>query len=227
MFVLKAVLASSVLASSAVAHFTLDYPPTRGFDDDKEPQFCGGFNTVSSVRNPFPLNGAPVWIDSHHTLASVATFVSNKTSPSNFSDFTNVTNYFQVKNGEYCWGIDFEGLGFTNGSEVTVQIQYNGGDGNLFQCTDLVLLSDYTIPTNRTCATDASVTAVNISATVPVPSAAPASTSAPGASGSHSGSAGASAAPTSSSKPSGELIAKPINLAAAAVGVLALGWVAL
>lgn len=185
-----------------------------------------------------------MWIDSHHTLASVATFVSNKTAPSNFSDFTNITNYFQVKTGEYCWGIDFEGLGFTNGSEVTVQIQYNGvsriescslcidanisqGDGNLFQCTDLVLLSDYTIPTNRTCQTDASVTAVNISATVPIPSAAPASTSAPAASGSHSGSAGASASASPSSKPSGDLIAKPINLVAAAVSVLALGWVAL
>jgi hypothetical protein len=43
-----------------------------------------------------------------------------------------------------------------NGSEVTLLIQYNGGDSTLFQCTDLVLLSNYTVPENRTCTHDAS-----------------------------------------------------------------------
>lgn len=40
-----------LLASTATAHFTLDYPRSRGFDEDIEPQFCGGFpNAVSGSR---------------------------------------------------------------------------------------------------------------------------------------------------------------------------------
>lgn len=87
------------------------------------------------------------------------------------------------------------GIGLTNGSLDTLQIQYNGvcqrspvpaplhsafslaphpdpdpdlqsgpclqtrvqGDGSLFQCTDLVLISNYTVPSNWTCTVDATV----------------------------------------------------------------------
>lgn len=44
-------------ASCALAHFTLDYPTTRGFTEDIEDQFCGGFKDPSSNRTSFPLNG--------------------------------------------------------------------------------------------------------------------------------------------------------------------------
>lgn len=78
-----------------------------------------------------------VWIDSHHTLATVVAIVSTSANPTSFSDFnttsngTNIpalTNYFQVQEGEYCWNVSFAGLnlGLQNGSEVTLQIQYAG-----------------------------------------------------------------------------------------------------
>lgn len=35
----------------ALAHFNLDFPASRGFDDDKESDFaCGSFNDVSQTR---------------------------------------------------------------------------------------------------------------------------------------------------------------------------------
>jgi hypothetical protein len=37
----KSVLSVALLAAVANAHFTLDFPKTRGFDEDKEPEFCG------------------------------------------------------------------------------------------------------------------------------------------------------------------------------------------
>src|SRR5438876_5638294 len=54
------------------AHFTLDYPPPTGFDEDKEPTPpCGGFNpTVSNATN-WPLSGGEIVIDSHHPQMTI------------------------------------------------------------------------------------------------------------------------------------------------------------
>ncbi|ODO07308.1 hypothetical protein L198_00887 [Cryptococcus wingfieldii CBS 7118] len=165
MLAVQTLLASSLMASTALAHFTLDYPTTRGFDEDKEPDFCGGFTSVSS-RQPFPLGSGPVHIDSHHTLATVVAFISTSDNPSSFDDFNTTSNgtsiplassIFQVAEGDSCFNIDLGGsLGLTNGSDVTLQIQYDGGDGNLYQCADLILIDGYEIPSNETCTTDAS-----------------------------------------------------------------------
>ncbi|GFZ51776.1 hypothetical protein JCM24511_09544 [Saitozyma sp. JCM 24511] len=163
-------LVTALCASSALAHFTLDYPTSRGFNEDNEPNFCGGFTNVGP-RQSFPLGQGPVWIDSHHTLATVDAFLSVSSNPTSFNDFNStangttipmVTNFFQVNEGEHCWNVDLGslGIGLTNGSLVTLQIQFNGGDGNLYQCTDLLLLSNYTVPSNWTCTNNA---ATNVS----------------------------------------------------------------
>ncbi|KGB77594.2 hypothetical protein CNBG_3432 [Cryptococcus deuterogattii R265] len=166
MFALKSIFVTSLIASTALAHFTLDYPQSRGFQDDIEGQFCGGFNTVET-RQPFPLGSGPVQIDSHHTLATVVAFISTNSNPTSFNDFNTTSNgtsiplassIFQVAQGERCFNIDLKSLniGLTNGSEVTLQVQYNGGDGNLYQCSDLVLIEGYEVPSNETCTNDAS-----------------------------------------------------------------------
>lgn len=169
---------TALAASMATAHFTLDYPETRGFDEDKETQFCGGFATAAT-RQPFPLKG-PVWINNHHKKATIDAFVSLSTDPKTFDDFNktsngtsipHLTNFFQVPEGEACWNVDFTSLGLDlkNGSEVTLQVRFSGvsdhrpnlltsqGDGALYQCSDLVLLSDFQVPANETCKNDAAV----------------------------------------------------------------------
>ncbi|KIR30350.1 hypothetical protein I307_03459 [Cryptococcus deuterogattii 99/473] len=144
MFALKSIFVTSLIASTALAHFTLDYPQSRGFQDDIEVQ-----------------------IDSHHTLATVVAFISTNSNPTSFNDFNTTSNgtsiplassIFQVAQGERCFNIDLKSLniGLTNGSEVTLQVQYNGGDGNLYQCSDLVLIEGYEVPSNETCTNDAS-----------------------------------------------------------------------
>ncbi|WWC99593.1 hypothetical protein V866_006497 [Kwoniella sp. B9012] len=204
MFSLKSILATSLIASTAFAHFTLDYPTSRGFDDDNEPQYCGGFPNVASPRQSFPLGQGPIWIDSHHTLATVVAFISTSSSPTSFDDFNTTSNgtsiplaspIFQVKEGEACFNVDLGGLGvgLTNGSEVTLQVQYDGGDGNLYQCTDLVLIEGYSIPSNETCTNDAS-TASNASTTTSGASTSAASTASSSSSASASGSGSSSGA---------------------------------
>ena len=78
-----------------------------------------------------------MWIGSHHADAAVVAFLSTSDNPTSFNDFNTtssgqsiplVTNFFTVHEGEYCWNIDLNDLniGLTNGSLVTLQIQYNG-----------------------------------------------------------------------------------------------------
>lgn len=134
-FSMLRLLTTFLAASLAAAHFTLDYPETRGFDEDKETQFCGGFGTAAT-RQPFPLKG-PVWINNGHKKATVDAFVSLTSDPKDFNDFNRtlngtdiprLTNFFQVGEGEACWNIDFSSLGLDlkNGSEVTLQVRFSG-----------------------------------------------------------------------------------------------------
>ncbi|WWC58527.1 uncharacterized protein I303_101070 [Kwoniella dejecticola CBS 10117] len=204
MFALKALLVNALVASSALAHFTLDYPTSRGFDDDNEPQYCGGFPSVASPRQPFPLGQGPIHIDSHHALATVVAFISTSSDPTSFDDFNKTSNgtsiplassIFQVKQGEACFNVDLGnlGVGLTNGSEVTLQVQYDGGDGNLYQCTDLILIEGYSVPSNETCTNDASLSGASSSSTA---------SSGSGSSSAAATSAASSSAPSSSSSSS-------------------------
>ncbi|KAJ9101117.1 hypothetical protein QFC21_003335 [Naganishia friedmannii] len=163
------VLASLILAPLALAHYTLDYPASRGFVDENEVNFCGGFTQPSSSRTPFPLSGnAPVQWDSHHAIGTVGIYISTAANPTNWSDFstTMAKSWFTGPTGAACTNIDMSTLNMnlTNGSLVTIQMVANGGDGNLYQCADLILLSDYTVPSNETCASDVAL-AANATAT--------------------------------------------------------------
>ncbi|WWD17992.1 hypothetical protein CI109_102438 [Kwoniella shandongensis] len=206
MFNIKTLLAASALASTALAHFTLDYPTSRGFDDDKEPQFCGGFTTVEA-RQPFPLGQGPIRIDSHHPRASVVAFISTSENPTSFNDFNTTssgqtiplaTPVFQVASGDYCFNVNLGSLnvGLTNGSLVTLQVQYDGGDGDLYQCTDLVLIDGYTVPANETCTIDAATSNATASSTT-VPSSS--ATSSSGSSSTSQASTSPSASSTAAS----------------------------
>ncbi|KAK4687375.1 hypothetical protein P7C73_g2732, partial [Tremellales sp. Uapishka_1] len=225
----QTLLASCFFASSALAHFTLDFPTSRGFDEDTESQFCGGFNTINT-RQPFPLGQSPVQIDSHHTLATVVAFVSTSTNPTSFNDFNTTSNgtaipfltpFFQISEGEACFDVNMGalGLGLTNGSLVTLQIQFDGGDGNLFQCADLILLSDYSPPSNETCTVNAA-TATTISGAAATSIIASSSAS---ASASTSASASVSAS-ASATKSAGEKQVVAFGLGAVGLLVGAVGF---
>ncbi|BGO93833.1 hypothetical protein NBRC10512_004622 [Rhodotorula toruloides] len=193
-------VAAAALPLLASAHFTLDYPYTRGFDEDLEPQFCGGFNTPSSSRTPYPLSGsAPLLIDSHHPTADVAVLISFDQNPSNFSAFNQTSEgqgYGLLKpfgringQGEFCFNVDIASLGVNglqNGSVATIQVEFNGGDGALFQCSDIVLITNYSAPSNITCSNATS----SASASSGPSKTASGSTGAPSQTGSPSSGAG-------------------------------------
>ncbi|KAK7463822.1 hypothetical protein VKT23_005759 [Stygiomarasmius scandens] len=145
--------------SIAAAHFQLQFPDPRGvFDEDNEPNFCDGYNTPASNRTQFPLSGGFYSLNSEHPTWSVAALISNSSDPQNFDNFELATQFAQL-NGEgvFCLPLNFStsanatAMNLKAGDNVTIQIQFSGGDGDLFQCADLTLSNDTSLLQNTAC----------------------------------------------------------------------------
>ncbi|KAG0038429.1 hypothetical protein BGZ82_000253 [Podila clonocystis] len=154
------VVASMMLlcSSAAMAHFTLDYPASRGFNDDNEPNApCGGFDSVSN-RTQFPISKGFLTIDSHHPTAQVKINVVYGNSPA-AADFTAAaatpaSSVSVTHPGHSCLQFDLSSFkGAANGTNATIQIVYNGGDSPLYQCTDVTLVTSANLDQTK-CITD-------------------------------------------------------------------------
>lgn len=162
-------LVLSGLAAVANAHFQLQYPLPRGvFNMDNEVTFCDGYDSVATNRTQFPTGQAFISLNSEHPLWTAAVYISNSSNPTSFDQFTQITPFFQEAiEGLFCMNFDLSttnATGLTSGENVTMQILYNGGDGNLYQCADLTL-SDTATTGSATCSnTTASSSAFGLSA---------------------------------------------------------------
>ncbi|KAF8480957.1 hypothetical protein DFH94DRAFT_737059 [Russula ochroleuca] len=145
------------------AHFQLAFPPPRGpFDDDNEVNFCDNYINAVSNRSEFPLSGGFVTLNSEHPKWSLGILLSTAQDPTSFNNFTNSSGGQQLArnfasatgSGGFCIPLDLSNTGISgvsDGANVTLQFLYNGGDGNLYQCADLTLAQNFTIPSNITC----------------------------------------------------------------------------
>ncbi|CAO3655164.1 unnamed protein product [Mucor fragilis] len=95
---IAALVVALVSLQTVLAHYTVTYPSSRGFDETKEPTApCGGFDTVGT-RTPFPLKGGFVEINSGHTSYSYVVNLLVKDAPTT-ADFSNSTANVQVATG--------------------------------------------------------------------------------------------------------------------------------
>jgi hypothetical protein len=142
---LKSILLLATVLQSVLAHFTLDYPATRGFNEDTEATVpCGHFDTVGN-RTQFPLTNGFLEIYSGHTSWSYTVNVVLGDSPV-VADFS--SNASQIGSGsrsypeKACLSVDLsKNSAIKDGVNGTLQIVYNGGDGLLYQCTDVTFTS--------------------------------------------------------------------------------------
>ncbi|EIN13572.1 hypothetical protein PUNSTDRAFT_48521 [Punctularia strigosozonata HHB-11173 SS5] len=147
------------LFAAANAHFQLQFPTPRGpFVEDDEPHFCDGYTDAVSNRSTFPLTGGFISLNSEHPKWTIGVLISTVQNPNSFDNFTTANNQsqfvvpFQQKNGEglFCLGpIDIGNLGISgvnDGANVTLEFVFDGGDGDLYQCADLTLSSNFTVP---------------------------------------------------------------------------------
>jgi len=145
------------------AHFQVAYPPPRGlFDDNNEVNFCDSYVHAVSNRSEFPLSGGFVTLNSEHPTWTLAILISIVQDPTSFNNFTNSSGGQQfVRNfasgsgeGGFCIPLNLNNTGISgvqNGANVTLQYLYDGGDGTLYQCSDLTLSNNFTVPSNISC----------------------------------------------------------------------------
>ncbi|KAG1889385.1 hypothetical protein F4604DRAFT_1712116 [Suillus subluteus] len=171
--ILPSITVAVVLSAAVQAHFQMQYPIPRGpFVEDSEPTFCDGYTNAVNNRTIFPLSNGIINMNSEHPLWTAEVIVSTYQNPDNFSDFNSSSGYqtvvpFFQQSGEglYCFPIDLAAAavnvsGIEDGANVTIQVLFNGGDGNLYQCADLTLSSNMTAPP-----ANASSGCTNVSAT--------------------------------------------------------------
>ncbi|TFK41392.1 hypothetical protein BDQ12DRAFT_591019, partial [Crucibulum laeve] len=156
----------AAFTSVANAHFRLLYPEPRGaFVADQEPNFCGGYTDAVSNRSTFPLSGGFFTVKTGHPDWTAGVIISTVQNPRSFDNFSVngqqqfVSNYAKEADaGTFCIPLNISAAnveGVRDGSNVTIQIVFEGGDGNLYQCADLTLKSDYTIPQSQaTCSNE-------------------------------------------------------------------------
>ncbi|KAL9579964.1 MAG: hypothetical protein Q9212_004778 [Teloschistes hypoglaucus] len=129
------------LTSLASAHFTLDYPPARGFDEDKLGTFpCGGQNTVGSNRTTWPLAGGPIQLTMEHDHAAVQVLIALGSNPTDNFNAVLVPTTQEQGIGKFCLS-DVkvpENLGVKEGDNATIQVVTNGDPtGGLYNCADI------------------------------------------------------------------------------------------
>lgn len=124
---------SLAMASVATAHFTLNWPVNRGFDEDTMPNFpCGGFDKPSPNRTVISLDAdtLPVDVTFHHSQTVISYLLALGTDPgSNFNITLGPTIATQGL-GEYCLpNIALSSLNLTDGQNATLQVMTNGDTG--------------------------------------------------------------------------------------------------
>jgi len=128
---------------------------------NNEPSFCDGYTNAVSNRTVFPLSSGVITLNSEHPQWTVGVLVSTKPNPSSFSDFNNasggnqvVVNFFQTSGaGLACFNMDLSRSGVSgvvNGANVSIEVVFDGGDGQLYQCADLTLSNSIVAPSNAT-----------------------------------------------------------------------------
>ena len=134
-------LALAALTSLTTAHFNLNFPAARGFDEDKLGTFpCGGQDTVSSTRTPYPLTGGQIALSMGHIDANVEVLIAIGNDPGSAFNTILRPTFKEQGLGAFCMtGIEIpSSLNVTEGMNATIQVVTNGDpDGGLYNCADV------------------------------------------------------------------------------------------
>ena len=129
----------SCFAPLVAAHWKIVYPPQRQYDNEPTmPQFpCGGINTVSTNRTAFPINGAPIQLNSEHTHYDIEVLLAVGNEPGDAFNYIVIPTVTEQGPNNICFGAGaFQlpgGLNITDGTNATIQVQTNGdGTGALY-----------------------------------------------------------------------------------------------
>jgi hypothetical protein len=149
------ITALAAFASLASAHFNLDFPKARDFDEDKLGEFpCGSFNTPSDTRVSWPISGGQIALTMGHIEANVEVFIGLGNDPG--STFNTILRpiFQETGLGDFCMtGFTIpDGLNVTEGTNATIQVVTNGDpDGGLYNCADITFSSTVALQGSDVC----------------------------------------------------------------------------
>ncbi|GLI77849.1 hypothetical protein PoHVEF18_006145 [Penicillium ochrochloron] len=216
---MKSSLLTLALAPLATAHFLLQYPTSRGFDEDTMPEFpCGGMSQ-SSNRTQLPISGSfPVALKMGHSQTAVEVLLALGSNPGNNYNITLVKTFQVTGLGEFClphveFSADTLGVNITDGMNATLQVQSNGDpSGGLYACADVQFSSSVTYSEPSSCSNNTNVVA-SLFPSAAAQRNANESTSTGGAQGSSSGS-GSSSSSSNTTTTTSKGAAVPLQTAA-------------
>lgn len=122
-------LTVTLLVSLTSAHFTVDSPPARGFNEEELAAFpCGGSNSIASTRTPFPLNGGRISMTMGHDRTLVQVLVALGNDPTTAFNTVLVPTTQVEGLGKFCLSdVNIpESLGAREGENATIQVVTNG-----------------------------------------------------------------------------------------------------
>lgn len=133
-------LTVSLLTSLASAHFTLDSPPARGFDENQLTTFpCGGQKSIATKRTTFPLAGGPIQLTMGHDRSTVQVLIAVGNDATDAFNTILVPTTQEEGIGKFCLS-DVkipETLGVKGGDNATIQVVTNGDPiGGLYNVRD-------------------------------------------------------------------------------------------
>lgn len=149
---MKFPLLSLALAPLAAAHFQLQYPTSRGFDEDTMPEFpCGGMSQ-SSNRTQLPISGSfPVALKMGHSQTAVEVLLALGSNPGDNYNITLVHTFQVTGLGAFClphveFSSDVLGVNITDGMNATLQVQSNGDPSGGLYAVSFEVTSDLGCP---------------------------------------------------------------------------------
>ncbi|TFK17024.1 hypothetical protein FA15DRAFT_366259 [Coprinopsis marcescibilis] len=163
----NALAAVTLLATGAQAHYRLNYPLPRGpFVSNLQPNFCGGYDDVTTNRTTFSLNDGFFRIRQGHADWSASVLISTVPNPNTFDSFNTggaagaapqLAREWATEalTGNFCIPLPLGDTGIpgvVDGANVTIQIVLTGGDGQLYQCADLTLSATHVTPADEVAA---------------------------------------------------------------------------
>jgi hypothetical protein len=113
------------------AHFKLDYPAARGFDEDKLPTFpCGGQDAVSPNRTTWSTKGGPIELTMGHTRTLIEVFLGLGNDVGDDFNITLSKTIEQEGLNSFCMPdvVIPDGIAMA-GMNATIQVVTNGDSG--------------------------------------------------------------------------------------------------
>ena len=155
------------IASLTSAHFTLEFPKARDFNEDTLDQFpCGGFNTPSTARTAWPMSGGQIALKMGHSQSNVEVLIAVGNNPGNAFNTVIRPTFLQTGLGAFCMtGLSLpSSINVTEGTNATIQVITNGDPtGGLFNCADITFSSTAALAGSCTNATGVTVGTATIS----------------------------------------------------------------